>query len=80
MHKWTGRTAPQKMSFRWLLGIGCLLLSLLITQHVYAWTAQKTLAGNPPGDVPVIALIACLASILYGRWLRGRVRRKYGGE
>ena len=72
MFKWqTGRDAPLKLSLHWILGIVCLLLSLLIAQHVYAWTAQKTLAGNPPGDAPVIVLLLAVGVAGMGwRWKR----------
>ena len=77
MHKWTGRTAPQKMSLRWIWVIIALVYYIL-AYYAICYAAQKSLAGVASSDWPPIALIACLASILYGRRLRGRVNmRRY---
>ena len=73
MLKWQTNTEPIRFPFRWILGIFPLVCSLLITKQIYTWTMQKTLSGNPPGDLPVIVIIGLGVVVGMGwRWRSAR--------
>ena len=76
MFKWQTNTEPMRFPFRWILGIFPLVCILLITEHVYATTVEKTLSGNPPGDMPVIVAVGVRESC----WVSEKMAKRTGND
>ena len=68
--KWqTGPRRPIKKIPRYIW-TGFAMLYVMLWRYAIIHAAEKTLSGNPPGDMPVIVIIGVL--IIIGAGLRAR--------
>lgn len=71
--KWqTGPRRPIKKIPRYIW-VGVAMLYIMLWRYAIIHTAQKTLSGNPPGDMPVIVIIGVL--VVVGGVARVRMSR-----
>ena len=71
--KWqTGPRRPIKKIPRWIW-TGFAMLYIMLWRNTIIHAAEKTLSGNPPGDMPVIVIIGVL--VVVGGVARVRVSR-----